>query len=107
MTKLKLILFLFLIVGSTIFSQTSDSSYIDALKAPKKYRLAPLKIEGANFTDPSVISLLSGLTEGQEITIPGDKIADAIKALWKQSIFEDIQILQDKIIGKDTLYCKT
>ncbi len=101
MTKLKLILFLFLIVGSPIFSQTNDSTYIDALKAPKKYRLAPLKIEGANFTDPSVIALLSGLTEGQEITIPGDKIADAIKALWKQSIFEDIQILQDKIIGKD------
>ncbi len=101
MTKHKLILFLFLVISCKFLAQNNDSLFLETLKAPKKYRLAPLKIEGANFTDQNVISLLSGLVEGEEISVPGDKITDAIKALWKQSIFEDIQILQDKIIGND------
>ena len=95
MTKSKVILLLFLSISSKFLAQLNDSLFLESLKAPKKYRLAPIKIEGANFTDPNVISLLSGLVEGEEITVPGDKITDAIKALWKQSIFEDIQILQD------------
>ncbi len=38
---------------------------------------------------------------GEEITVPGDRISDAIKKLWKQNMFEDVQILQDKIVGSD------
>ncbi len=101
MIKFKTLLFLLLVLGTKLIAQTNDSLFLEQIKAPKKYRLAPIKIEGANFTDKNVISLLSGLTEGDEITIPGDKITDAVKGLWKQSIFEDIQILQDKIIGND------
>jgi outer membrane protein insertion porin family len=91
----------FLFIVFTGVSQTNDSLLLDAIKNKKKYRLGPLKIEGADFTDKNVISLLSGLTEGEEITIPGDKTRDAIKKLWKQGMFEDVQILQDKIIGND------
>lgn len=101
MQKNKLILLLFFGICSSIIAQLNDSLFLEPLKTPKKYRLAPVKIEGASFTDPNVISLLSGLVEGEEISVPGDKITDAIKALWKQSIFEDIQIMQDKIIGND------
>lgn len=85
------------------FAQTSgeDSLFLENFRNPKKYRLAPLRVEGANYSDKNVIMLLSGLTEGDEITVPGDKITDAIKKLWKQNMFEDIQIIQDKIIGRD------
>lgn len=44
---------------------------------------------------------MSGLSQGDEITVPGDKISEAIKTLWKQNVYEDIQILQNKIIGND------
>jgi outer membrane protein insertion porin family len=80
------------------FSQ-EDSLFLDAFKSPKKYIIGGISIEGADNTDKNVISLLSGLTVGDEITIPGDKTSEAIKALWKQSIFEDVQIIQDKTIG--------
>jgi len=76
-----------------------DSLFLESAKTKQKYKLAGIKIEGADYTDKSVIGLLSGLTEGDEITIPGEKISDAIKKLWKQSLFEDIQILQDKVEG--------
>ncbi|MCE3260325.1 MAG: bamA, partial [Bacteroidetes bacterium] len=71
------------------------------IRTPKKYRIGGVEIEGAQFTDRSVIKLLSALEVGDEITIPGDKTSDAIRTLWKQSLFEDIQIIQDKVIGND------
>lgn len=74
---------------------------MDALKYPKTYRLAPLQIEGAEHSDKNVIMLISGLRAGEEIKVPGDQISDAIRRLWKQGMFEDVQILQDKIIGND------
>ncbi|WP_317899188.1 outer membrane protein assembly factor BamA [Aurantibacillus circumpalustris] len=97
MTKRFFKLIALLVICFQVQAQQSDSLFLEAAKIKKKYRLAPIKIEGANFTDKSVIALLSGLTEGEEISIPGDKITDAIKKLWKQGLFEDIQILQDKI----------
>jgi len=83
------------------FSQTPDSLLVEGMKHPQKYRLAGLRIEGANFSDKNVINLLSGLTVGEDITIPSDKVTDAIKKLWKQGLFEDVQIVQEKLIGKD------
>jgi outer membrane protein insertion porin family len=44
---------------------------------------------------------LSGLEAGSEISIPGDQITDAVKKLWKQNLFEDVQVLLEKVIGGD------
>jgi outer membrane protein insertion porin family len=44
---------------------------------------------------------LSGISYGDKIQIPGDKISEAIKSLWKQSLFEDVKIYLVKTIGND------
>lgn len=90
-----------LVISHSTFGQGNDSLFLESVKNKKKYRIASIKIEGAENTDKNVISLLSGLSDGDEITIPGDRISDAVKKLWKQGMFEDIQIYQDKIIGND------
>ncbi|PBQ32173.1 outer membrane protein assembly factor BamA [Sphingobacteriaceae bacterium] len=100
MTKRFYKLIFLLVISLQIAAQQNDTLFMEAARNKKKYTLGAIKIEGADFTDRNVISLLSGLTEGEEITIPGDKISDAIKKLWKQGLFEDVQILQDKIEGK-------
>lgn len=97
----KLIFILFTLLTVLPSHGQSDSLLLESLKSPKRYRIGGIVIEGANFTDRNVISLLSGLSKGDEITVPGDKITDAIKALWKQSLFENVEIVQDKIIGND------
>jgi len=97
MTKGFYKLIFLLVISLQVSAQIGDSLFLEAAKNKKKYRLAPLQIVGADFTDKNVIGLLSGLIEGEEITVPGDKITDAIKKLWKQGLFEDIQIIQDKI----------
>lgn len=90
-----------LILTVSGFAQVNDSLLIDAFKNARKYRIANIDVDCGEFTDKNVVSLVSGLSVGDEITIPGDKITDAIKALWKQNIFEDIQIIQNKVIGDD------
>lgn len=99
-------LFLFLIAsqfavaqGGIIVGSSSPTEAIDWSK-PKEYTLAPIEVE-SKYTDKSIIRLLSGLTAGEKIQIPGDKVSEAIKALWKQGLFEDIKIYLDKTIGED------
>jgi len=43
--------------------------------------------------------MLSGLTVGNSITIPGDEIKKAIEKLWEQGLFENIKITATKIQG--------
>jgi outer membrane protein insertion porin family len=103
MNTKKYFLYLFLFISVFVFSQTSDSTFLNSAHTPKKLKIAAIKIDGVTTTDKNVISLLSGLSVGDEISVPGDKITDAIKKLWKQGMFEDIQLLQEKIEG-DNIY---
>src|ERR1041385_9163597 len=74
----------------------SDSLMLQSIKNPKKYIIGGVDFEGADNSDKNVIKLLSGLRQGDEITLPGDKITDAIKALWKQGLFENIEIYEQR-----------
>ena len=62
---------------------------------PQKHTIAGVKVEGVPYYDESAIVLISGLTPGKEITIPGDDISNGIKKLWEQELFSDVQILMD------------
>lgn len=96
------LLLFFLIYCSMGFGQTlldNGQQPIDWSK-PKEYNLAGIQVE-AQYTDKNIVRLLSGLTVGDKIQIPGDKISEAIKTLWKQGLFEDVQIYLDKIVGND------
>ena len=84
-------------------AQSSDSLFLETAKNKKKCKIGGITITGADYTDKNVIALLSGLSEGDEITVPGDRIQDAIKKLWKQGLFEDIQIIQEKMVD-NTVY---
>jgi outer membrane protein insertion porin family len=68
---------------------------------PRTYRIAGLSVVGAEYSDVQAVKLFSGLQEGQEVTIPGDKITDAIRKLWKQKLFADINISVAEVRGND------
>lgn len=67
---------------------------------PKEYEIGGILIEGADHLDPHVLTLLSGLTIGDKVQVPGEKFSTAISNLWKQGLFEDIKIAATKIEGK-------
>ncbi|HSH66824.1 MAG TPA: outer membrane protein assembly factor BamA, partial [Bacteroidia bacterium] len=66
---------------------------------PKEYKIAVIEVAGAEHLDAHVLTLLSGLTVGDKVLVPGEKFATAIQNLWKQGLFEDVKIVATKIQG--------
>jgi outer membrane protein insertion porin family len=68
-------------------------------KYPKEYEVGPIQVEGADNFDHQAIKLIAGLRQGQTIKIPGQQISDAIKNLWKEGIFSDVEIFANKEVA--------
>ncbi|MDX5321257.1 MAG: outer membrane protein assembly factor BamA [Bacteroidota bacterium] len=100
--------FILLLIGLFAFcSDLQAQTPPDSLKPylplnyqrPAKYIIGGLEVEGVSYFDPNIVKLFSGLYTGQEITIPGDEITQAIENLWAQKLFTDVQILLTRVEG--------
>lgn len=80
--------------------ELNTSEALDWAK-PKEFTIAGIEVECSEYTDKNIVRLLSGISYGDKVQIPGDKISEAIKNLWKQSLFEDVKIYLVKTIGND------
>lgn len=63
------------------------------------YKILGVSVEGndpQSGTEPSAIIERSGLKVGDEITVPGEQIRQAITRLWSLKIFSDVQILIER-----------
>ena len=67
---------------------------------PKKYEIGGITVTGVKYLDNSVLTTLSGLTVGDKISVPGEEIANAIRNLWKQGLFENVVISATDIQGE-------
>jgi outer membrane protein insertion porin family len=100
---------LFLVFLSTVcgtYAQGTDTTKVEtpAKKpvisyslSPKKYKIADIKVTGVKNYDDFVLIGFSGLSVGDEVTIPGDEITAAVKRFWKHGLFSDVKILATKI----------
>ena len=70
---------------------------------PEEYEIGGLRVMGVPNFDHTAIRMISGLRQGQRISIPGDEITRAIKNLWDEEMFSDVQIKIEKITG-DIVY---
>ena len=62
-------------------------------KYPKKYTIADIQVKGNKAFDPAIVISVSGLSIGDEVTIPGgDNFANAIMKLWTQNMFTNINV---------------
>ncbi len=68
-----------------------DLSEVDYAR-PKEYEIGGVTVEGAQFVDGTMLTMLAGLKVGETIKIPGDDIASAIRKIWDQGLFEDVAI---------------
>ncbi len=99
-----LIVIVSIVFSGGIFAQINGNNIIggdNSFLTPKKYTIAATRVDGVDYMDADAIRLVSGLTVGKEITIPGQDISKAIQTLWEQEYFSDVQIGYDKIIGDD------
>ena len=98
---LVLSLWMFLLTGLAANAQIqvgNDLSDID-YSMPRECEIGGITVTGVEFVDPAVVVMLSGLRVGMTVKVPGDKITQAIKNLWNQGLFEDIQIIQTQRVG--------
>lgn len=99
--KLAFLCLTLLMAGNVAVAQIqvgNDMSDID-YSLPREYEIGGITVTGAKYVDPSVIIMLSGLQVGTTVKVPGDKITKAVKKLWDQGLFEDIQITSTQKIG--------
>ena len=64
---------------------------------PKEYEIGGITFVGAENYDTRMILLIAGLQVGDRVRVPGDKLATAVDRLWKQGLFEDVQIYVTRI----------
>jgi outer membrane protein insertion porin family len=83
-------IFTFLALYTIIF--LSPAVYTQGVPQPEMYRILGISVEGNVTADASAIIANSGLRVGDEISIPGDRTAQAIRQLHALRIFNDIRI---------------
>jgi len=94
------LLLLTLIVSTTSLGQVIGGENITDYTKPKDYSIGGITVSGVKYLDGNVLIMLSGLTVGEKVKIPGgDQISNAIRKLWEQGLFEDIEISITNIVG--------
>ena len=77
-----------------------DISYAGA---PKTLVLGGINVSGIEGYEDYMLAGISGLSVGQEITVPGNEITEAVKRYWRHGLFSDVKISADSIVG-DKIY---
>ena len=90
--QLKIKFFLALILSISfslnLFSQEENKS--------SKSIIGEITVSGNTSFSPITIITYSGLREGDEISIPGEKISTAIKKLWESNLFSSVEVFRVK-----------
>ena len=90
---------LLLACTSSLFAQDSIRGSVSNQRdisinssTPERLRIGKIRIEGANNFDRNAIKVIAGLNEGMIIHIPGEEVATAIRNLWDEEIFSNVDI---------------
>ncbi|MGM9759292.1 MAG: outer membrane protein assembly factor [Parabacteroides sp.] len=106
MYKRIVLFFIFLCMADGLFAQESDTTKVEKpaevpvisyTLSPRKYKIADIQVTGVKNYDDFVLIGFSGLSVGDEVSVPGDEITTAVKRFWKHGLFSDVKILATKI----------
>ena len=85
---------LFILLGTTTLT-AQDRPILEG----KKYTIGGITVTGTTTYNESTIITYTGLRVGEEIYLPGDKISEVVKKLWKLNLFSDINFYITKVEG--------
>ncbi|HNX06178.1 MAG TPA: outer membrane protein assembly factor BamA [Bacteroidales bacterium] len=92
----KLLILLFFSIPLQAQISLDDKGNID-YATPKEYEIQKITFSGVQYTDTNICKLLTGLYEGQKITIPGEKTSTAITNLWNQGLFDKVRLFATRV----------
>ena len=67
---------------------------------PRTLKIGGINVSGVEGYEDYVLTGISGLSVGDEITVPGDEITNAVKRYWKHGLFSKVAIAADSIVGE-------
>tara|TARA_B100000073_G_scaffold51795_1_gene38186 strand:+ start:769 stop:3366 length:2598 start_codon:yes stop_codon:yes gene_type:complete len=73
----------------------SESTY--SQNRVERYNIGEIEVSGNTSFSPLTIITFSGLREGDAISIPGEKLSNAIKKLWGSNLFSSVNVYKTKI----------
>ena len=66
---------------------------------PRSVVIGGLTVSGVEGYEDYMLLSISGLSEGQSISLPGNEITDAVKRYWRHGLFSEVSIAADSIVG--------
>lgn len=72
---------------------------------PRLCEIGGLTTKGVEGYEDYVLTSLSGLEVGQQISVPGNEITEAIRRYWKHGLFSKVSITADSIVGSKIYLC--
>lgn len=72
---------------------------------PRDCVIGGLTVKGVEGYEDYMLTGLSGLSIGQEISVPGSEITDAVKRYWRHGLFSSVAITADSIVGNKIYLC--
>lgn len=70
---------------------------------PRTCKIGGIAVSGVSGYEDFMLTGISGLAVGQEVSVPGQEITDAVKRYWRHGLFSKVQIAADSIVG-DKVY---
>ncbi len=94
-------------IASLGFLTTMDAAAQDVIVhpdityagTPRTLTIGGFNVSGMEGYEDYMLTGISGLTVGQQITVPGAEITEAVKRYWNHGLFSDVQISADSIVG--------
>ena len=65
--------------------------------------IADIRVSGVQDYEEYMLTSISGLSKGQQISVPGDDLTAAVKRYWKHGLFSEVKVAADSIVG-DSIY---
>lgn len=92
--------------GASAQDTTADSTALRPVVRygqPRRLPIGHIAVEGLKDYEDYVLIGISGLSVGEEISLPGDEITTAVKNYWNYGFFSNVRIEADEI-RNDSVY---
>ena len=104
----KVVALLALLLCTAISTKAQDvivNPEISYAGTPRTCIVGGLSVKGVEGYEDYVLTGLSGLSVGQEISVPGQEITEAVKRYWRHGLFSKVSISADSIVGSKIYLC--
>ena len=66
---------------------------------PRRVIIGGFNVSGVEGYEDYALTGISGLSVGQQISLPGTEITNAVKRYWRHGLFSGVKISADSIVG--------